>query len=145
MPALDVVFRAAETLGEPAVVKRQQVFGDRRRRGPWRRLRRRDSQLGGRRGTLTDQTKLGMNQEFVVGADALEIGPKPLLDLNIGAVELGLHELTEIGFDQRDAMLKRALQLRNAAQKLRLVRGEVAFPLRAPCGPVGAHVPEISR
>ncbi len=44
---------------------------------------------------------------------------------------LRLHDLAEVRFHQRGAVLECALQIRHGAQKLNLVRRDFAFPCRA--------------
>ena len=93
-----------------------------------------------------------MDQPLILPADILQIGPEPLLDIDVGPVEraqiilvLRLHDVTEIRFHQRGAMLKRPLHIGNAAQKLDFVGCESALPVGPPLNPVLFQIPEVIR
>jgi hypothetical protein len=74
--------------------------------------------------SLAQQPQLGMNLRIVVGAHALHVGPQALLNCDPVLVErrLKLRVLSaHTGIEQRDAMLKRSLQIGQAAQKMNFV------------------------
>ena len=136
----DVLLGPAESLREPSVVERQ-------RRGMRSVCRRAAGAAGAAdHRPLPDRPQLGVDQPLVLQPDPLQVRPHPLL--NVGRLQVELRGERRVlqpqrfpisGIQHRHAMLKRALQIRRAAQELDLGLLELALPLRAasppnPCG-----------
>lgn len=98
-------------------------------------------------GAPADKSEFGVDEPLELEADLFEVGPKTLLYIQGGAFELdeevgmlAAHQVAEVRFHQRDAMLEGALQIRDAAKELDLVGSQFMLPLGAPGGPMGPQV-----
>ena len=76
-------------------------------------------------GALADGAQFGEDEPLVLQADALQVGPQTLLDIEGTAVEsggevgvLGMHHVLEAALDEVGAELGGGLQVRQGAQEL---------------------------